>query len=123
SSVPTTPTGSTGSPGSTGSTGSTESTAKPKPGALPAPTLHGQAPRASAAAKHAAAVTADASAAGPDGVYLTFDTTSTQTVQAKVGISYVSADNAKGNLQAEQPASAFAFDAVRAAGVSAWNTE
>ncbi|GAA2022317.1 hypothetical protein GCM10009839_19620 [Catenulispora yoronensis] len=89
--------------------------ASPSPSPSPtAPTLHGQAPRASDA-KHAAAAT------GPDGVYLTFDTTTTQTLQAKVAISYVSAANAKANLQAEQPA--FAFDAVHAAGVSAWDKE
>ena len=97
----------------------------PAPGASPsgansAPTLHGQMPSTSHAAKSAAAAAAPT---GPDGVYLTFDTTAASTVQAKVGISYVSVANAKANLQAEQPAPTFAFDAVHAAGVSAWNTE
>jgi putative alpha-1,2-mannosidase len=84
-------------------------------GALPAPTLHGPMPGAPKTAAVKAAAT------GPDGLYLTFDTSSDQVVQAKVGISFTSAPNAQANLQAEQ--SGFAFDAVHAAGVKAWNSE
>ncbi|GAA1965918.1 GH92 family glycosyl hydrolase [Catenulispora subtropica] len=101
--------------------GSQDSSTKAKTPALPAPTLHGQAPRESAAKHAAAAVAGTAAATGPDGVYLTFDTSAAQTVQAKVGISYVSTANAQANLQAEQPG--WDFDGVHAAGVAAWNKE
>ncbi|WP_370369549.1 GH92 family glycosyl hydrolase [Catenulispora sp. GP43] len=89
-----------------------------KPGVLPAPTLHGTMP---AAPKTAQKLTANAAAAGPDGVYLTFNTSSNQVVQAKVGISFTSGPNATANLAAEQ--NGFAFDTVHAAGVNAWNDE
>ena len=59
--------------------------------------------------------------AGPDGVYLTFDATGSQVVQAKAGISWVSAANAKLNVQTDQPG--WDFDGVHAAGVNAWNDE
>ncbi|WP_369390348.1 GH92 family glycosyl hydrolase [Streptomyces sp. CG1] len=57
-------------------------------------------------------------ASGPDGVYLTFDTTQNQRVQAKVGISFVSTDNAARNAQTVQ---GFGFDAMHAAAVADWN--
>ncbi len=55
------------------------------------------------------------------GAYVTFDTTAGRTVGAKVGISYVSAENAAENLAAENPP-ATTFDQVRAASRAAWNT-
>ncbi|WP_049871675.1 GH92 family glycosyl hydrolase [Catenulispora acidiphila] len=99
--------------------GSTPAAPKAKPGALPAPTLHGAIPAAPKAATQKLA--ANAAATGPDGLYLTFDTSSDQVVQAKVGISFTSGPNAQANLAAEQ--TGFAFDAVHAAGVKAWNAE
>ncbi len=39
------------------------------------------------------------------GAFLTFDTSKTPAVMAKVGISYVSVDNARANIQAESPVS------------------
>jgi predicted alpha-1,2-mannosidase len=56
---------------------------------------------------------------GPDGAYLTFNTTSDQTLLAKVGLSYVSAANAAGNLQAENPG--WDFASTLSATQSAWN--
>jgi predicted alpha-1,2-mannosidase len=56
---------------------------------------------------------------GPNSVFLTFNTTASQVVQAKVGISYVSGANARQNVQQENPS--FNFDAVRSAAHSAWN--
>jgi predicted alpha-1,2-mannosidase len=57
---------------------------------------------------------------GPAGSYLTFNTTGNQTVLAKVGVSYVSAANAKANLTSEN--SAWNFAATQSAAHSAWNT-
>jgi predicted alpha-1,2-mannosidase len=56
---------------------------------------------------------------GPDAVYLTFDHPSSQTVQAKLGISYVSDANAQTNWQTENPN--WNFDAVKNAAQQAWN--
>jgi predicted alpha-1,2-mannosidase len=56
----------------------------------------------------------------PTAVYLTFDTTSNQVVQAKVGISYVSDANARLDWQTEN--SGWDFDATKAAAQNAWNT-
>jgi predicted alpha-1,2-mannosidase len=56
---------------------------------------------------------------GPAGLALTFDTTSAQTVGAKVGISFTSDGNAVGNLAQEIPG--WDFDAVRAGSEHAWN--
>ena len=56
----------------------------------------------------------------PAGVELTFDTTTDQTIQAKVGISYVSAANAKQNWQTENPG--WNFDAVRQQAQSSWDS-
>lgn len=55
----------------------------------------------------------------PSGLYLTFDTTTNQTVTAKIGISYTSAANAALNLATEIPG--WDFTAVRDANVQAWN--
>jgi predicted alpha-1,2-mannosidase len=45
---------------------------------------------------------------GADGAYVTFDTTKNQNVLAKVGVSYVSTDNAVANRTAENPGWNFA---------------
>jgi predicted alpha-1,2-mannosidase len=55
----------------------------------------------------------------PAAVNLTFDTTQNQTVQAKVGISYVSADNAKLNWQTENPG--WNFNAIRQQDQASWS--
>jgi predicted alpha-1,2-mannosidase len=55
----------------------------------------------------------------PAAVYVSFDTTSNPVVQAKVGISYVSAANAQLNWQTENPG--WNFDAVKATAQSSWN--
>ena len=54
------------------------------------------------------------------GGYITFDTSSNTTVQAKVGISFVSLANAQANLAAEN--SGFDFAGVRTAADTSWNT-
>ena len=54
------------------------------------------------------------------GVYLTFDTTESQVVQVRVGISYVSVENAKRNLRDENPD--WDFNKIRARAAVAWNT-
>jgi len=56
----------------------------------------------------------------PDSVFLTFDTSSTQTLQAKVGISYVSTANAKLDWQTEN--SGWNFNSVKGAAQKTWNT-
>ncbi|MBM9506159.1 GH92 family glycosyl hydrolase [Actinacidiphila acididurans] len=53
------------------------------------------------------------------GAYVTFPA-DTHNVQVKVAISYVSADNAEANLQAENPPQR-TFDSVRSAAVADWN--
>ncbi len=55
----------------------------------------------------------------PDSVFLTFDTSSVQTLQAKVGISYVSTANAKLDWQTEN--SGWDFTTVKSAAQSSWN--
>jgi predicted alpha-1,2-mannosidase len=55
----------------------------------------------------------------PTVVYLTFDTTSNPVVQAKVGISYVSDDNARLNWQTDNQA--WDFGSTRSAAQDAWN--
>ncbi len=55
----------------------------------------------------------------PAAVALTFNTTQNQVVQAKVGISYVSAANAKQNWQTENPG--WDFNAVRQQAQTTWN--
>ncbi|MEU7058523.1 lectin [Streptomyces sp. NPDC046197] len=75
------------------------------------PVLHGAAPRT--------ARTFAPRASGTDG-YVTFDTTAHRVVQAKVGISYVSAAGAVGNRTAEN--TGWSFDGVRAAARNSWNS-
>jgi predicted alpha-1,2-mannosidase len=92
------------------------STAKPK--AVPAssgekpnkPVYHGALPKG---ATNAPALT------GPAGTYLTFNTTSDQTVLAKVGVSYVSTANAQANLAAEN--SGWNFSSTESAAQASWN--
>ncbi len=61
--------------------------------------------------------------AGNDiGAYFTFDTKEdNETISVKVGISYVSVENARANLNAEQPA--FDFEGTRQASLKAWGKE
>src|SRR6266508_1946306 len=56
----------------------------------------------------------------PDRYNLSFDTTASQVLQAKVGISFVSAANAKLNRETDNPN--WDFDAVRSAAHATWNT-
>jgi predicted alpha-1,2-mannosidase len=56
----------------------------------------------------------------PAGVFLTFDTTGNQVIQAKVAISYVSIANAQQDLQTEN--SGWDFDSVRAAAQQSWDS-
>jgi predicted alpha-1,2-mannosidase len=76
------------------------------------PVYHGPLPK-----KRAAAVTP--ALTGPDGTYLTFSTTSNQTVLAKVGVSYISTANAKANLTAENPN--WNFASTQNAALASWN--
>lgn len=55
------------------------------------------------------------------GAYLRYDNTQQQTVYVKVGISYVSAENARQNLRAEQ--SGWDFQGVRQQAHTQWNHE
>jgi predicted alpha-1,2-mannosidase len=55
----------------------------------------------------------------PAAVYLTFDTTSNPVVQAKVGISYGSDDNARLNWQTDNPD--WDFAGIKSAAQEAWN--
>jgi putative alpha-1,2-mannosidase len=56
---------------------------------------------------------------GAAGAYLTFDTSTTPIVQAKVGVSYVSTANAKANRMAENPG--WDFEEVSTAAHALWN--
>lgn len=58
--------------------------------------------------------------ADPNSVFLTFNTTSNQVVQAKVGISYVSRRNAKLNWEVEIPG--WDLPSVKAAAQAKWNS-
>ncbi|HEX3782434.1 MAG TPA: lectin [Pseudonocardiaceae bacterium] len=58
--------------------------------------------------------------AGADGGYVTFDTTKNQTVQAKVGVSYVSTGNAAANLKTENPG--WNFNQTKTNAHNSWNT-
>lgn len=58
---------------------------------------------------------------GPNSVFLQFNASSNQVVQAKVGLSYVSAANASANLAAEN--SGFDFNSVQTANHNAWNAQ
>jgi predicted alpha-1,2-mannosidase len=73
----------------------------------------------SAAARTKANMAAQAPVSDADGAYLTFDTTTNHVVEAKVGISYVSTDNAALNLSAEDPG--WDFAGVTAADEGSWN--
>lgn len=58
------------------------------------------------------------------GGFITFDTSAGHTVLAKVGISYVSVANAKANVEAENPVSAFSsedFDKAAKTAGDVWN--
>jgi predicted alpha-1,2-mannosidase len=55
------------------------------------------------------------------GAILTFDTTTSRVVQARVGISFVSLQNARENLKQENPG--WDFDATRLAADALWNGE
>lgn len=56
------------------------------------------------------------------GAYVAFDTSTEQTVRIRVAISYVSEENARENLEAENPSSS-TFDALRQRARDAWNSE
>jgi predicted alpha-1,2-mannosidase len=75
--------------------------------------MHGAVPAARTVAPNAAA-------AGPNSGYVTFDTTASQVVQAKVGLSYVSVANAQANRTAEN--SGWDFGAVQQSTHNAWNS-
>ncbi len=54
------------------------------------------------------------------GAYVTFNTAANQQVHVRVGISFVSINNAKANLQAESPSS-LSFSSIQSAADSSWN--
>jgi len=56
----------------------------------------------------------------PDSVFLTFNTTSSPVIEAKVGISYVSAANARLDWQTENPG--WNFNSVKNAAQQDWNS-
>jgi predicted alpha-1,2-mannosidase len=56
----------------------------------------------------------------PAAVHLTFDATGNPVVQAKVGISYVSDDNARLNWQTDNPG--WDFNSIKSTAQDAWNT-
>ncbi|MFD8646678.1 lectin [Streptomyces mirabilis] len=99
--------------------------------AAPSPTVHGSgtpststpspAPSADAAPRKSAASKAvQPPTTGANGMYLTFDTSSTPTVSAKVGISYTNDANAADNLTTE--IRNWNLGAVEQANHDAWNT-
>jgi predicted alpha-1,2-mannosidase len=99
--------------------------------AAPSPTVHGSgttststpspAPSADAAPRKTAASKAvQPPTTGANGMYLTFDTSSTPTVSAKVGISYTNDANAGDNLTTE--IRNWNLGAVEQANHDAWNT-
>lgn len=53
------------------------------------------------------------------GVYFTFDTSKQKTVQYKIGVSYVSVENARQNLEAEN--TAWDFEAIRRQAENKWD--
>src|SRR5689334_14356132 len=77
-------------------------------------------PKASPGKLHGTATTEAAPAAGPGSAYVRFDTTTNRTVQAKVGISYVSVANAVDNRAADIPG--FDFAATKQAAHDSWNS-
>ncbi len=62
----------------------------------------------------------DPSGTAQAGAYVSFDTRSNRTVRVRVGVSFVSVQQARRNLAAEQPS--FAFDRVRARARTRWNS-
>ncbi|MCI3276778.1 lectin [Streptomyces cylindrosporus] len=98
--------------------------------ARPDPTIHGSsgkssgtpsaAPSAATPSPTAKVQAAQPPTTGANGMYLTFDTSSDPTVNAKVGISYTSDANAADNLASE--IRKWDFDAVERANHDAWNT-
>jgi predicted alpha-1,2-mannosidase len=70
----------------------------------------------------ASKIIAQSGQTSPGFVFLTFDASKTQVVQAKVGISFISTNNAHDNWTAENPASQWNFDTVKSAAENAWNT-
>ncbi|MGF7231301.1 GH92 family glycosyl hydrolase [Arachidicoccus sp.] len=54
------------------------------------------------------------------GVYFTFDVESNKVIQYKIGVSYVSVENARKNLEAEN--TGWSFDKVKANAESKWNS-
>jgi predicted alpha-1,2-mannosidase len=78
------------------------------------PTLHGAEPKTTSSKAKSAATTVN------DG-YVTFDASDNQVVQAKVGISYVSAADAVQNRTVENPG--WNFDKTQAAAASAWTRQ
>ncbi|MCR6482991.1 lectin [Amycolatopsis sp. OK19-0408] len=77
-------------------------------------------PKASPGKLHGTATAKAAPDAGPGSAYVRFDTTTNRTVQAKVGISYVSTANAVANRAADIPA--FDFAATKQAAHDSWNS-
>ncbi|WP_329049020.1 lectin [Amycolatopsis sp. NBC_01488] len=77
-------------------------------------------PKAAPGKLHGAATAKAAPDAGPGSAYVRFDTTTNRTVQAKVGISYVSVANAVDNRAADIPA--FDFAATKQAAHDGWNS-
>jgi predicted alpha-1,2-mannosidase len=57
----------------------------------------------------------------PIGASFDFTTKTNQVIQAKVGISFISAEQAKQNVQQEVPA--WSFEAIHAAATALWNTQ
>lgn len=54
------------------------------------------------------------------GAWMSFDTTENESIEVKVGISFVSIENARKNLAAEQ--SGFAFEKIKAQAKTAWDS-
>lgn len=92
----------------------------PPPAAGPAPVPSSVAEATGHPVFHGApSVPATPALTTPAGAYLTFDTSTSRTLLAKVGLSYVSRANAKGNLVAEDPG--WDFAATSAHTTAAWN--
>jgi predicted alpha-1,2-mannosidase len=108
---------------SAGSKAMTDKPAKPRVVSRPdrqkvsGPRYHGKTPTGS----NPVAPKIEPPVANADGAYVTFDTSTTQSVQAKVGLSFVGVDNARANLQKENPGWNFAV--IHKAAHSLWNTQ
>lgn len=55
------------------------------------------------------------------GVFFTYDTEESESIEVKVGVSFVSIENARLNMEKEQPG--FEFDKIRAAASQQWNRD